>query len=138
MVQWRQVRRWIEERQMIRKVFKTSEDRLKEVQLYELVALEIENGQQVMGLWAQALSEAGADEKRAKALYIKLRVGMMQDQLEEKAREARNARKRARKERKQREIEGKEPNTRRRDGNILVVSLWIFVFLVILGIHFSK
>tara|TARA_Y100000588_G_scaffold201854_2_gene215508 strand:+ start:7514 stop:7969 length:456 start_codon:yes stop_codon:yes gene_type:complete len=63
------------------KIFETPEDRLREIQLYEQVALEIVNNQQVAGVWAQALSQSSGDESAAKALYIKLRVQMIKDEL---------------------------------------------------------
>jgi hypothetical protein len=62
-------------------MFKTSRDRLTEVQLYELVAKEIENNQQSKGLWAKAFADTKGDFEKAEALYIKLRVQMIKDEL---------------------------------------------------------
>ena len=42
---------------------RTPEDRLSEIELYELVAEEIENNQQSKGLWTKALSESAGDKK---------------------------------------------------------------------------
>jgi len=42
-------------------MFKTPEDRLSEIQLYELVAEELEQGEQSKGLWAKALAECVND-----------------------------------------------------------------------------
>ena len=42
-------------------MFKTPEDRLSEIELYELVAEEIERNQQSKGLWVKALSDAEGD-----------------------------------------------------------------------------
>lgn len=67
-------------------MFKTSRDRLTEVQLYELVAKEIENNRQSKGLWAKAFADTEGDFEKAKALYIKLRVQMIKDELVEETR----------------------------------------------------
>jgi hypothetical protein len=58
--------------------FKTKEEKffanLREEQVYELVAHEIEIEQIRPGLWAKAFSEASGDEQLARAKYIKLRA----------------------------------------------------------------
>jgi len=61
-------------------MFETPEDRLSEIQLYELVAEEIANNQQSRGLWVKAISESEGNHEKAKALYIKLRVEMIKDE----------------------------------------------------------
>ncbi len=61
-------------------MFKTPEDRLSEIELYELVAEEIVNNQQSKGLWAKAIADAEGELEKAKALYIKLRVQMIMDE----------------------------------------------------------
>ena len=61
-------------------MFKTPEKRLTEVQLYELVAEEIENNQQSKGLWTKAISDSEGDHEKAQALYIKLGVQMLKDE----------------------------------------------------------
>ena len=61
-------------------MFKTPEDRLSEIELYELVAEEIENNQQSKGLWVKALSDSGGDLDKGQALYVKLRVQMIKDE----------------------------------------------------------
>jgi hypothetical protein len=61
-------------------MFKTPEDRLSEIQLYELVAEELEQGEQSKGLWAKALADGEGNIEKAKGLYIKLRVQMIKDQ----------------------------------------------------------
>ena len=61
-------------------MFKTPEKRLDEIALYELVAEELENGQQSKGLWAKALAEGEGNLEKASGLYIKLRVQMVEDQ----------------------------------------------------------
>jgi hypothetical protein len=61
-------------------MFETPEDRLSEIQLYELVAEEIANNQQSRGLWVKAISEGEGNHEQAKALYIKLRVEMIKDE----------------------------------------------------------
>lgn len=45
-----------------------------EDQAYQQVALELENDAPDKGLWARAFAEAGGDEAKTKALYIKMRV----------------------------------------------------------------
>ena len=64
---------------------RTPEDRLSEIELYELVAEEIENNQQSKGLWLKALSDSEGDLDKAKALYVKLRVQMLEDEWIEQA-----------------------------------------------------
>ena len=59
---------------------RTPEDRLSEIELYELVAEEIENNEKSKGLWTKALSDSEGDMERAEALYIKLRVQMISDE----------------------------------------------------------
>jgi len=61
-------------------MFKTPEDRLSEIELYELVAEEIERNQQSKGLWVKALSDAEGDLDKGQALYVKLRVQMIKDE----------------------------------------------------------
>ena len=61
-------------------MFKTPEDRLSEIELYELVAEEIANNQQSKGLWAKAIADTEGELEKAKALYIKLRVQMIKDE----------------------------------------------------------
>ena len=61
-------------------MFETPEDRLTEVQLYELVAEELENNQQSKGLWAKAIADSQGNHEKVSALYIKLRVQMVKDE----------------------------------------------------------
>jgi hypothetical protein len=61
-------------------MFKTPEDRLSEIELYELVAEEIERNQQSKGLWVKALSDSEGDLDKGQALYVKLRVQMIKDE----------------------------------------------------------
>ena len=58
-----------------------AKNRLSEEYLYELVAKEISSGVKRDGLWAKALSESGMNEELAKAVYIKLRVQSLKDEL---------------------------------------------------------
>ena len=60
-------------------MLKTPEDRLTEVQLYEVVAEELENNQQSKGLWAKAIADSAGDHEKIEALYIKSRVQMIKD-----------------------------------------------------------
>jgi hypothetical protein len=59
--------------------------RLAEERAYELVMAEMETGYVRMGLWGKALAETEGDHARAKALYIKLRVQALMDEVEEVA-----------------------------------------------------
>jgi hypothetical protein len=61
-------------------IFKTPEDRLSEIALYDAVAEEIANGEQMRGLWFKAIADAEGDEEKAKPLYLKYRVQMIRDQ----------------------------------------------------------
>ena len=51
---------------------------------YEQAADEIRKGQILKGLWAKAWSEAEGNENKAQALYIKLRVAAMKDEVARK------------------------------------------------------
>ena len=51
--------------------------------LYEFVAAELEAGSLRKGLWVKALAETGFDNARARALYIKMRIASLQDELRE-------------------------------------------------------
>ena len=64
------------------KIFKTSEERLAEDWVYEKVAEEIERNDLRKGLWLKASSEAMGDDKKARAIYVKLRVRQFVDELE--------------------------------------------------------
>lgn len=55
-------------------------NRIPEEAYYEMTAAEVESGNVRAGLWAKALSEALGDEKKAGAIYIKLRVQTMREE----------------------------------------------------------
>ena len=63
--------------------FKTNQaiSRLTEEKIYEQVAEEIQNGIRRNGLWAKAIAEAELNDEKAKAIYIKLRVQSVIDEL---------------------------------------------------------
>ena len=56
--------------------------RISEEMLYAEVLREIENGIRRDGLWAKALSQSNMQQDTAKALYIKLRVQSLKDEIE--------------------------------------------------------
>ena len=56
--------------------------RISEEMLYAEVLREIENGIRRDGLWAKALSQSNMQQDTAKALYIKLRVQSLKDEVE--------------------------------------------------------
>ena len=56
-------------------------ERLAEEKIYEKVYEEVANGVKREGLWFKALSESGGEETKAKALYVKLRVRSLIDEL---------------------------------------------------------
>ena len=62
----------------------TKESRVLEEKLYEEVAFEIENNEIKKGLWAKALSESSGNKNEAEALYIKLRIQNIIDEIKEK------------------------------------------------------
>jgi hypothetical protein len=66
-----------------KKWFETADEKLREIQLYEIVAEEIEGDIIYKGLWTKALADANGDEKLQKSLYIKLRVQMIKDEHEQ-------------------------------------------------------
>jgi hypothetical protein len=55
-------------------------DRLTENELFEKAYNEVENGELNTGLWARALSDSDGEEKKARALYLKLRVQHFKDE----------------------------------------------------------
>ena len=63
--------------------FKTNQaiSRLTEEKIYEQVADEIQNGIRRNGLWAKAIAEAELNDEKAKAIYIKLRVQSIIDEI---------------------------------------------------------
>lgn len=60
---------------------KAAIDRLGEEALYSAALKEMENGLRRDGLWAKALEESKFNEPEAKALYLRLRVQSMRDEL---------------------------------------------------------
>ena len=51
-----------------------------EEELYAQAAAELEDGNRDEGLWAKCFAECDGDENRAKALYLKTRVGRLAEQ----------------------------------------------------------
>ena len=49
--------------------------------LYEFVAVELSNSMLKQGLWTKALSDSDWDEPKAKALYVKMRIGQIRNEL---------------------------------------------------------
>ena len=49
--------------------------------LYEFVAVELSNSMLKQGLWTKALSDNDWDEPKAKALYVKMRIGQIRNEL---------------------------------------------------------
>ena len=56
-------------------------DRMLETKLFEYVMDEISDGKRNNGIWGQALVETEGDEKKAEAIYIKLRVQSLKDEI---------------------------------------------------------
>ena len=65
---------------MVKNIFKGPADRLSEIQLYELVANEIKNGEIDEGLWEKSVADCKADQKQVRGHYSKLRVQMILDE----------------------------------------------------------
>lgn len=65
----------------IREKLKGASGRLADEVIYENVLKEIESGKRKGGVWAKALSESDGDIEKAKALYIKLRVQSIFDEI---------------------------------------------------------
>jgi len=53
---------------------------MKDQELFDIVAREIQSQGVNPGLWARAIAESGQDDGRAKAAYIKLRVQALKDE----------------------------------------------------------
>ena len=56
-------------------------ERLAEEKIYEKVYEEVASGVRREGIWFKALSESDGEETKAKALYVKLRVRSLIDEL---------------------------------------------------------
>ena len=61
---------------------KNADDRLAEEMLYAEAMREIEQGIRRDGLWGKAIADSEGDDKKAKGLYLKLRVQALKDELE--------------------------------------------------------
>jgi len=79
------------------KFFKTSEERLAEDWVYEKVAEEIERNELRKGLWLKASADAMGDERKARAIYVRLRVQQFVDELNLKSRVEESAKQAAQK-----------------------------------------
>ncbi len=55
--------------------------RMLETKLFEYVMHEINSDERKEGTWGQALTKTEGEEKKAKALYIKLRVEALKDEI---------------------------------------------------------
>ena len=67
---------------MLKTVFQRAATRIQEEQLYEIVAIEIDQGVLRPGLWAKAFAKSNGEENVAKANYIELRVQSLKDEIE--------------------------------------------------------
>ena len=65
----------------LKRQIKGKAGRLQESAIYAEVMKEIQSGKRHDGIWAQAFSETEGNEKKADALYIKLRVQSLKDEL---------------------------------------------------------
>ena len=83
-------------------------DRLEDVELYELAAKEIEQGGVVQGLWVKALAEAKNNQEEAKALYPNLRAQMFRYQRDVKTLERRISPRREKTIRRKRSLDANE------------------------------
>lgn len=50
---------------------------MNEIEIYEMVAAEIDSGHTKSGLWAKSFAESDGDENRTRALYMRLRVAQV-------------------------------------------------------------
>ena len=66
----------------LKKKIKGSRGRLIERDIYQSVMEEIKSKKRHDGIWGQALAETEGNENKAKALYIKLRVESIKDEME--------------------------------------------------------
>ena len=55
--------------------------RIQETQLFEYVMNEINQNDRKEGIWGQALVASEGDQEKARALYIKLRVEALKDEI---------------------------------------------------------
>ena len=66
----------------LKRKIKGTRGRLIERDIYQSVMEEIKSKKRHDGIWGQALAETEGNEKKANALYIKLRVQSVKDELE--------------------------------------------------------
>ena len=57
--------------------------RLSDDELFEKAYDELQNNELIKGVWARALSNSDGNEKKAEALYLKLRVQQIKDEMHE-------------------------------------------------------
>lgn len=57
--------------------------RISDEDYYEMVAKEMQDGRIRTGLWMKALAESEGDERKAEALYLKLRVASLKNEVAE-------------------------------------------------------
>ena len=99
---------------------KNADDRLAEEMLYAEAMREIEQGIRRDGLWGKAIAESDGDDKKAKALYLKLRVQSLKDELEIFQKEKSNS-----------------PTVEKKEGaddSKSEYTAWIFIFFVFCSI----
>ena len=88
-------------------------ERLTENELFEQAYNEVENDELNTGLWARALSDSDGEEKKAKALYLKLRVQHLKDEQQLFAQKLRTRNKIKKQQAAKREQERKDKNSRK-------------------------
>jgi len=148
----------------LKRKIKGSKGRLKEEAIYSAVMKEMKAGLKSDGLWGQAISETEGNEKKAKALYIKLRVQALKDEINiyqkqqeqlssrkkqlaeerkyqlEVKKEKDQARKKAQEEEKQRKYEEKVIRKFNKEYSFLrrkLPLIWFFISLIILFYFFG-
>jgi len=66
----------------LKSLVQSSESRVAEEQLYEIIAEELDVKKMRKGLWMKAFAQAKGDEALAQALYIDLRLQSLKDELQ--------------------------------------------------------
>jgi cation transport ATPase len=115
--------------------FSTKEKRDLDEKLYAVVVEEIESGQIHKAFWAKALAESDNDKDKTQALYIKLRVQKLYDEIHfERERQETVARAHAVAENKRVKDEKVVTTLATTTSNLLSNFKWLTAIMLILGV----
>jgi uncharacterized membrane protein len=103
-----------------------------EDKFYEEVARELQEKTLVAGLWTKAFAEAGGDDAKARALYIKYRVAQLAEASRQQLENDRLAKQRQ-EQQKNAAIEADKRKTRTQLQRFCHAILWLIFILITIG-----